>query len=84
MSELTTVLEERKKQRYEILEKKIKELEAIKKNYSVNDVDDIGTKDLKNELEILVEHMEEKIRHYKKNVEMLKMLHDLASDMNNL
>ncbi len=65
MSELTTFLEERKNQRYEFLEEKIKELEAMKENHNVDDIDDIETKDLKNELEIIVEHMEEKIRHYK-------------------
>ena len=80
MSELTTFLEERKKQRYKILEEKFKELEAMKENYNVNDVDDIKSKDFKNELEIIVEHMEEKIRHYKKNIEILKKLHKLTKE----
>ena len=44
MSELTTFLEERKKQRYEILEGKIKELEAkIKEEKTENDnVDELA------------------------------------------
>jgi hypothetical protein len=70
MSELTTFLEERKKQRYEILEKKMKELEEKVKeekteNDNVDDVD-IETKKFKKEFEIILEHMEEKLRHYKK------------------
>ena len=79
MSELTTFLEERKKQRYEVLEEKIKELEGkIKEekteNDNVDDVDDIETKKFKKEFEIILEHMEEKLRHYKKNAEILKKL----------
>ena len=79
MSELTTFLEERKKQRYEILEKKIKELEEKVKeekteNDNGDDVDDIETKKFKKEFEIILEHMEEKLRHYKANAEILKKL----------
>ena len=70
MSELTTFLEERKKQRYENLEEKIKELEGkIKEEKTENDnVDDVDieTKKFKKEFEIILEHMEEKLRHYKK------------------
>ena len=78
MSELTTFLEERKKQRYEILEGKMKELEAKFKeekteNDNVDDVD-IETKKFKKEFEIILEHMEEKLRHYKKNAEILRKL----------
>ena len=78
MSELTTFLEERKKQRYENLEEKIKELEAKFKeekteNDNVDDVD-IETKKFKKEFEIILEHMEEKLRHYKKNAEILRNL----------
>ena len=79
MSELTTFLEERKKQRYENLEKKIKELEGkIKEEKTENDngddVDDIETKKFKKEFEIILEHMDEKLRHYKKNAEILRKL----------
>jgi len=79
MSELTTFLEERKKERYEILEGKMKELEAKFKeekteNDNGDDVDDIETKKYKKEFEIILEHMEEKLRHYKKNAEILKKL----------
>ena len=79
MSELTTFLEERKKQRYENLEEKIKELEGkIKEEKTENDngddVDDIETKKFKKEFEIILEHMEEKLRHYKKNAEILRKL----------
>ena len=78
MSELTTFLEERKKQRYENLEEKMKELEAKFKeekteNDNVDDVD-IETKKFKKEFEIILEHMEEKLRHYKKNAEILRKL----------
>jgi hypothetical protein len=78
MSELTTFLEERKKERYEILEGKMKELEAKFKeekteNDNVDDVD-IETKKFKKEFEIILEHMEEKLRHYKKNAEILRKL----------
>ncbi len=66
MSELTTFLEKRKKQRYEILEEKIKKLEGkIKEekteNDNVDDVDDMETKKFKKEFEIILEHMEEKL-----------------------
>ena len=79
MSELTTFLEERKKERYEILEGKMKELEAKFKeekteNDNGDDVDDIETKKFKKEFEIILEHMEEKLRHYKKNAEILRKL----------
>jgi DNA-binding transcriptional MerR regulator len=78
MSELTTFLEERKKERYEILEEKIKELEGkIKEEKTENDnVDDVDieTKKFKKEFEIILEHMEEKLRHYKKNAEILRKL----------
>jgi hypothetical protein len=78
MSELTTFLEERKKQRYENLEEKIKELEGkIKEEKTENDnVDDVDieTKKFKKEFEIILEHMEEKLRHYKKNAEILRKL----------
>ena len=78
MSELTTFLEERKKQRYETLEKKMKELEEKVKeekteNVNVDD-DDIETKKFKKEFEIILEHMDEKLRHYKANAEILKKL----------
>jgi hypothetical protein len=78
MSELTTFLEERKKQRYENLEEKIKELEGkIKEEKTENDnVDDVDieTKKFKKEFEIILEHMDEKLRHYKKNAEILRKL----------
>jgi hypothetical protein len=78
MSELTTFLEERKKQRYENLEEKIKELEGkIKEEKTENDnVDDVDieTKKFKKEFVIILEHMEEKLRHYKKNAEILRKL----------
>ena len=78
MSELTTFLEERKKQRYETLEKKMKELEEkVKEEKTENDNvddDDIETKKFKKEFEIILEHMEEKLRHYKANAEILKKL----------
>ena len=79
MSELTTFLEERKKKRYENLEEKIKELEGkIKEekieNDNVDDIDDIETKKFKKEFEIILENMEEKLRHYKANAEILKKL----------
>jgi BMFP domain-containing protein YqiC len=79
MSELTTFLEERKKERYEILEGKMKELEAKFKeekteNDNGDDVDDIETKKFKKEFEIILEHMDEKLRHYKKNAEILRKL----------
>jgi hypothetical protein len=75
MSELQTVLEERKKQRNEVLvERKkqrnevlgeiIKEFEAIKEQQ--DNVDDIETKDFKSEFDINFEHFKEKLRHYKK------------------
>ena len=71
MSELTTFLEERKKERYEILEGKIKEEKT--ENDNVDDVD-IETKKFKKEFEIILEHMDEKLRHYKKNAEILRKL----------
>ena len=78
MSELTTFLEERKKQRFEILEKKMKELEEkVKEEKTENDNvddDDIETKKFKKEFEIILEHMEEKLRHYKANAEILRKL----------
>ena len=79
MSELTTFLEERKKQRYEILEGKMKELEAKFKeekteNDNGDDVDDKETIKFKKEFEIILEHMDEKLRHYKKNAEILRKL----------
>ena len=79
MSELTTFLEERKKERYEILEGKMKELEAKFKeekteNDNGDDVDEIETKKFKKEFEIILEHMDEKLRHYKKNAEILRKL----------
>ncbi len=78
MSELTTFLEERKKQRYETLEKKMKELEEkVKEEKTENDNvddDDIETKKFKKEFQIILEHMEEKLRHYKANAEILKKL----------
>ena len=51
------------------LEEKVKEEKT--ENDNVDDVDDIETKKFKKEFEIILEHMDEKLRHYKANAEIL-------------
>ena len=53
------------------LEEKVQEEKT--ENDNVDDVD-IETKKFKKEFEIILEHMEEKLRHYKKNAEILRKL----------